>query len=111
MINRELTDPKSIVVIGGSNDLQKPGGKIVKNIIDGGYKGKLIVLNPKEDKVQGLASYRETGLLPPVELAILAIAAKYVPENIELLAKEKNTKAFIIISAGFSEESPEGKAS
>lgn len=109
MINRELTDPKSIVVIGGSNDLQKPGGKILKNIIDGGYEGKLIVLNPKEDKVQGLSSYREMGLLPAVELAILAIAAKYVPETVELLSKEKKTKAFIIISAGFSEESAEGK--
>ncbi len=63
MINRELTDPKSIVVIGGSNDLQKPGGKILKNIIDGGYKGTLIVLNPKEDKVQGLSSYREYGII------------------------------------------------
>jgi acetate---CoA ligase (ADP-forming) len=110
MINRELTDPKSIVVIGGSNDLQKPGGKILKNIIDGGYSGKLLVSNPKEDKVQGIVSYRSAGLLPSVELAIMAIAAKYVPETVEMLVKEKNTKAFIIISAGFSEESEEGKA-
>ena len=109
MINRELTDPKSIVVIGGSNDLQKPGGKIIKNIVDGGYKGSLLVLNPKEDKVQGITSYRDIGSLPPVELAILVIAAKYVPETVEILTKEKNTRAFIIISAGFSEESPEGK--
>jgi acetyltransferase len=109
MINRELTDPKSIVIIGGSNDLQKPGGKVLKNIIDGGYKGTLMVLNPKEDKVQGITSYRDPGGLPPVELAILAIAAKYVPDTVELLANQKNTKAFIIISAGFSEESPEGK--
>ena len=109
MINRELTDPKSIVVIGGSNDIQKPGGKIIKNIIDGGYKGSIMVLNPKEDSVQGIISYRHAGLLPPVELAILVIAAKYVPETVEFLANEKNTKAFIIISAGFSEESQEGK--
>jgi len=109
MINRELTDPKSIVVIGGSNDLQKPGGKILKNIIDGGYDGLLMVLNPKEDMVQGINSYRDPGSLPPVELAILVIAAKHVPEMVKLLTREKNTKAFIIISAGFSEESPEGK--
>ncbi len=50
-----------------------------------------------------------TELLPPVELAIIAIAAKYVPETVELLANKKNTKAFIIISGGFSEEGPEGK--
>jgi acetate---CoA ligase (ADP-forming) len=110
MINRELTDPKSIVVVGGSNDLQKPGGKILKNILDGKFAGSLMVSNPKEDIVQGLKSYRDPALLPPVELAILAIAARYVPQTVELLVKEKGTKAFIIISAGFSEESPEGKA-
>lgn len=110
MINRELTDPKSIVVVGGSNDLQKPGGKILKNIIDGKYLGELMVSNPKEDTVQGIPSYRDIALLPPAELAILAIAARHVPETVELLAREKKTKAFIIISAGFSEEGPDGKA-
>jgi acetate---CoA ligase (ADP-forming) len=109
MINRELTDPKSIIIIGGSNDLQKPGGKILKNIIDGGFPGTLMVMNPKEDQVQGITSYRELRLVPDVELAIIAIAAKYVPETVALLTKEKNTKAFIIISAGFSEESEEGR--
>jgi acetate---CoA ligase (ADP-forming) len=109
MINRELTDPTSIVVIGGSNDLQKPGGKIVKNIIDGGYKGKLLVSNPKEDIVQGLSSFRNTSDLPQAELAILAIAAKYIPDTMELLVREKGTRAFIVISAGFSEESEDGR--
>jgi acetyltransferase len=109
MINRELTDPKSIVIVGGSNDLQKPGGKILKNILDGGYKGSLMVLNPKEDIVQGIESYRDGSSLPPVELAIMVIAAKYIPDTVELLVKEKQTKAFIIISAGFSEENEEGK--
>ncbi len=47
--------------------------------------------------------------LPEVDLAIIAIAAKYIPETVEVLAKEKNTRAFIILSAGFSEESEEGK--
>lgn len=109
MINRELTDPKSIVVVGASNDLQKPGGKILKNIIDGGYQGALMVSNPKEDLVQGIKSFRNPADLPPVELAIMAIAAKYIPETVEMLVSQKNTKAFIILSAGFSEESEEGK--
>jgi acetate---CoA ligase (ADP-forming) len=109
MINRELTDPESIIVIGGSNDLQKPGGKILKNLKDGDFKGVLIVMNPKEDHVQGITSYRDLRLVPPVELAIIAIAAKYVPETVALLTREKGTKAFIIISAGFSEENEEGR--
>ena len=48
MINRQLLNPKSIVVVGGSNNLQKPGGKVLKNIIDGDFQGDLYVANPKE---------------------------------------------------------------
>lgn len=109
MINRELLDPRSIVVVGGSNDLQKPGGKIVKNLQDGSFKGEMMVLNSKEDSVQGLKSYRDAKNLPQVELAIMVVAARLVPGIMETLAAEKHTRAFIIISAGFSEESPEGK--
>nr|NQU89173.1 CoA-binding protein [Bacteroidota bacterium] len=109
MVTRELIDPKSIVVVGGSNDITKPGGKILKNLIDSGYQGKLYVSNPKESEVQGIKSYRKLDALPEVELAILAIAAKYTLQTIEYLAYVKGTKAFIIISAGFSEESEEGR--
>ena len=54
MINDQLINPRSIVVVGGSNDLTKPRGKVLKNILDGGYKGKLYVTNTKETIVQGL---------------------------------------------------------
>ena len=51
MINEKLINPASIVVIGGSDDLFKPGGKVLKNIIDGKFAGKLYVVNPKQDLV------------------------------------------------------------
>jgi len=108
MINEQLLNPKSIVVVGGSDNTQKPGGKVLKNLIDGNFKGDLYVANPKLDKVQGIASYKNPADLPQVDLAILAIAAKFCPSTIEMLAKQKNTKAFIILSAGFSEENEEG---
>lgn len=108
MVNKQLIDPKSIVVVGGSNDTAKPGGKILKNIIDGGFKGQLYVTNLKESEVQGIKSFKDPAGLPDVDLAIIAIAAKYVPATVEILAKQKNTSAFIILSAGFSEESEEG---
>ncbi len=108
MINKHLTHPRSIVVVGGSNDTTKPGGKILKNIIDGGFKGELLVVNLKETEVQGIPSYPNPSDLPDVDLAILAIAAKHCPATIEFLATYKRTKAFIILSAGFSEESEEG---
>ena len=103
MLNEQLINPDSIVIIGGSNDIKKPGGKIVKNILDGNYKGRLSVVNPKEKEVQGIESFSSVATIPKTDLAILAIAAKYCLETITILAKEKGTKAFIIISAGFSE--------
>lgn len=109
MINIKLTHPQSIVVVGGSNDIQKPGGKILKNLIDGKFSGQLMVLNPKETEVQGVRSYTTPAELPEVDLAIFAIAAKYTPELVEFLTENNNTRAFIILSAGFSEESHQGK--
>ncbi len=109
MITEQLINPRSIVVVGGSENIQKPGGKVLKNLIDGGYKGKLYVINPKENEVQGIKSYSDPKDLPETDMAIIAIAAKYTPETVDFLAKHKNTKAFIVLSAGFSEESVEGK--
>ncbi len=109
MITKELINPRSIVIIGGSADIQKPGGKVLKNILDGNYKGDLYVTNLKEDMVQGIKSYKNPSDLPIVDLAIIAIAAPYVLETVKILAQEKDTKAFIILSAGFSELNEEGK--
>ena len=108
MINRELLQPQSIVVIGGSNNVHKPGGAVVRNLLQGGYQGMLRIVNPKEDEVQGIKAFHDARELPPTELAILVVAAKFCPEYVELLAKEKQTRAFIIISAGFSEETKAG---
>lgn len=108
MINQQLVNPRSIVVVGGSEDVSKPGGKLLKNILDGGYQGDLYVSNPKADKIQGIRSYKNPDDLPETDLAILAIAAKYCPGTIEYLAKNKSTRAFIVLSAGFSEENEEG---
>ena len=108
MINKQLLEPESIVVIGGSNNVHKPGGAVVRNLMSGGYQGTLRVVNPKEDEVQGIKAFHDAKELPPTDLAILVVAAKYCPDYVELLAKEKDVRAFIIISAGFSEETHEG---
>lgn len=108
MIHSKLLNPQSIVVVGGSDDIQKPGGKVLKNLMDHGYKGQLYVVNPKLDTVQGVKSYHTVEELPEVDLAIMAIAAKYCPHAVDVLANQKNTRGFIIFSAGFHEESKEG---
>jgi acetyltransferase len=109
MIHNKLINPESIVVLGGSDDLFKPGGKILKNIIDGNFPGRLYVVNPKQDNVQGLRSYRDVADIPDTDLAILCISYKYCLAAVEVLVSEKKTKAFIIISAGFSEAGEEGR--
>ena len=109
MINEKLLNPASIVIVGGSDDLRKPGGKIVKNILDGKYKGVLSVVNPKGEKIEGVITYKDLSELGQTDLAILAISSKFCLEAVTVLANEKGTKAFIIISAGFSELGPEGK--
>ena len=108
MINRQLLHPESIVVIGGSNNVHKPGGAIVRNIINGGYKGVLRIVNPKEDEVQGVKVFHDISELPPTDLAILVIPSHMCPETVDRLAEDKGVKAFIIISAGFGEETKEG---
>ena len=88
--------------------MHKPGGAVVRNLLNGGYEGTLRVVNPKEDEVQGIKAFHDARELPPTDLAILVVAAKFCPDYVELLAKEKEVRAFIIISAGFSEETHEG---
>jgi len=103
MINEQLVNPKSIVVVGGSNNVMKPGGKIVKNLLDGNFKGDLLVINPRERHVQGLDCFELVEALPKVDLAIIVIPALLCYDVIKELIETKNTKAFIILSAGFGE--------
>ena len=109
MINQELINPQSIVVVGGSNNVHKPGGRIVRNLIEGKYRGELYTVNQKgEGDIQGVKNFKDARDIPEVELAILSIPAAACPAMVEILAKEKKVKAFIVISAGFGEETKAG---
>ena len=108
MIAKELLNPKSIVVCGASSDIHKPGGKALKNLLESPFRGPVYAVNPKETEVQGVKCYASVNELPNVDCAILCIAAKFCAQTVDVLAKEKGCKGFIIISAGFSEENHEG---
>ena len=108
MINKQLLEPRSIVVIGGSNNVHKPGGSIVRNIISGGFSGPLHIVNPKEDEVQGIKAFHDVKEIPQTDLAVLVVAARFCPDYVDYLCAEKGVRAFVIISAGFSEETKEG---
>lgn len=108
MITSQLLHPSSIVVVGASNNIHKPGGAILRNLINGGYRGELRAVNPKEAEVQGVKAYHDVADIPDTDLAILAIPASMCPDVVEMLAADKQVRAFIILSAGFGEETHEG---
>ena len=108
MITTQLLRPESIVVVGASNNVHKPGGAILKNLINGGYQGELRAVNPKEKEVQGVPAFADVQDVPDTDLAVLAVPASMCPGIVETLAGRKHTRAFIILSAGFGEETHEG---
>lgn len=108
MINKQLIEPKSIVVVGASNNILKPGGSSLYNILNGTFKGEIYAVNEKGGIIQGLNAYINVNDIPQTDLAVISVPANSCLNVVEVLAKEKGVKAFIIFSAGFSEESPEG---
>jgi acetyltransferase len=109
MITEELINPKSIVVVGGSNKTSKPGGNCIRNLLNGQYAGDLYAVNAGEESVQGLRCYRHVSEIPPTDLAIISIPAASCLETVTVLAQEKQVRAFIMFTAGFGETSEEGR--
>ncbi len=110
MVNlSELLSPNTIAIIGASNNPQKIGGIVVKNIIDSGYKGKIYPVNLKEATVQNLTAYPNISSLPEIpDLAIFAIPSEILLPVLEE-AGEKKIKNILIYTAGFKEAGEEGK--
>ncbi len=103
-----LLNPKSIAIIGASNDTKKVGGIVTQNII-AKYKGQVFPVNPKEETIQGLKSYKTVAEIPDVQdLAILAIPAEKVLEVLPQIG-DKGIKNLLIFSAGFKEAGDQGK--
>ena len=101
--------PKSIAVVGASNNPRKFGYELMKNIIEGGYKGKIIPVNIKEEEVMGFKAVKNIGeVQEQIDLVIIAIPANFIPQVVQESA-EKGIKNVIIVSGGFSEVGEEGK--
>ena len=110
MIYQFLMKPESIAVIGASNSTMKPGGRVFRNILEKGYGGELWPVNPKGEEIMGKPVYPNIAMLPfAPDLALIAIPADIVVEALSALGK-KGCKAAIILSAGFGETGPKGKA-
>jgi acyl-CoA synthetase (NDP forming) len=101
-------NPKAIAVVGATPNPFKGGCSILKNLI-AGYHGKIYPINPRYDQIEGLPCYPTVSAVPdPVDLAIVFVPAKAVPEAIEDCIR-KGISGVIIESGGFAETGPEGR--
>ncbi|MDE2028023.1 MAG: acetate--CoA ligase family protein, partial [Candidatus Omnitrophica bacterium] len=95
--------PKRVAIIGASPDPAKIGHQVIKNIIEGGYKGEIIPINPKADNILGVKVHKSLNDVPEgVDLAVIAIPAPLVQAAMEECARRK-VGAVAIITSGFAE--------
>ena len=100
---KDILYAKSIAVVGASGNSRKTGHIILKNILDGGYEGKLYPVNLKEDCILGLKCFRSIAEIPgQLDLAVVCVPALQTPAVIRE-AGEKGVKGAIVISGGFKE--------
>ncbi|MEM3725922.1 MAG: GNAT family N-acetyltransferase [Candidatus Bathyarchaeia archaeon] len=106
----KIFNPQSVAIIGASDEEGSVGRALMKNFLESGFKGKVYPVNIRKTEILGLKAYQTVGQIPePVDLAVIATPAKTVPEVVEQCGKA-GIKGIIIISAGFKETGPEGKA-
>jgi acetyltransferase len=101
--------PGSIAVVGASREPEKVGHSLIKNLIEDGFAGEIYPVNPKADNILGRKCYPDIQSLPEgIDLAVIAIPAKIVPDAVEECGR-KGIGAAIVISAGFKEAGEEGR--
>lgn len=106
---QKILNPKSIVVVGASNNMSKPGGSIVKNIVAHDFSGELHLVNKNGDSVHGMSAYSDVRDLPNgIDLGIIVIPANGVYDTMKIL-NEKNCNTIIVLTAGFGETDEAGR--
>jgi len=100
--------PTSIAVIGASAEDGKIGNSVMKNLINGGYKGAIYPINPKAVEILGVKSYSSITEVPgDVDVAVFAIPAKFVGQALEEVG-QKGAAGAILIPSGFAETGEQG---
>ncbi|MEM0095398.1 MAG: bifunctional acetate--CoA ligase family protein/GNAT family N-acetyltransferase [Candidatus Bathyarchaeia archaeon] len=106
----KIFNPKSVAVVGASDEEGSVGCALMKNLLESGFEGEVFPVNIRKKEILGVKAYQSVLQLPKtVDLAVIATPAKTVPEVVEQCGKA-GIKGLIIISAGFKEIGPEGKA-
>jgi acyl-CoA synthetase (NDP forming) len=105
-----LFRPRSVAVIGASTKELHIGNRIVKNLLEFGFKGPVYPINPKADQIQGIQAYSSILDVPTdVDVVHMVIPAKFVPQAIDDCG-QKAVKFVILNGGGFAEVGPEGAA-
>ncbi len=95
--------PDSVAVIGASTEDGKIGNSVMKNLINGGYKGQIYPVNPKADEILGYKAYKSVREIPgDVDVAIFAIPAQFVAAALTEVG-EKKIPGAVLIPSGFAE--------
>ncbi len=103
---RDFFYPRTVALIGATDKATKPGRAILENLSH--FNGAVYPVNPKHATLLGHRCYASISDLPdPIDLAIIALPAPLVEQEIEAVHK-KGIKRVIIISSGFAESGGEG---
>jgi len=102
--------PSSVAVIGASRRRASVGGAVMANLVAGGFAGELYPINPHARRIAGRQAFASVLDVPgSIELAVIAVAAPHVADAARECA-EKGVRALVVLSAGFGETGPEGRA-
>ncbi|MBO4123536.1 acetate--CoA ligase family protein [Cupriavidus gilardii] len=95
--------PDTVAVIGASSEDGKIGNSVMKNLINGGYQGKIYPIHPKAEEIMGMTAYKSVLDVPgEIDVAVFAIPAKLVAQALEEVGK-KGIPGAVLIPSGFAE--------
>lgn len=104
-----ILSPKSVAIVGVSSDAQKVGSVLLRNLLEGGYNGKVYPINPKYEELQGRKAYPDIlSVEEEIDLVCIALPYQFVEEIVDQCV-EKKVKTVLIVTAGFSETGDEGR--
>jgi acetate---CoA ligase (ADP-forming) len=103
-----LLYPKAVAVVGASRNTEKVGYALLANLVNSGYKGEIVPVNPEAGEILGLKCYRSLAEYHGrIDLGIVVVPGKSVKEAIESSLKA-GARSIIVITAGFREVSAQG---
>ena len=105
-----LLAPRSVAVIGAGRRPGTVGHEVLRSLMDGNFQGEVFPVNPAAARVAGLRAYPAVAAVPgPLDLAVIAVPATAV-ETVVGECADRGVRAAVILSAGFGERGPQGRA-